>query len=85
MQNKYNAHAEGSNGDRSRAGRIWTTLLGIGLAAMSAGSVAGQAFNVTNLKSDGSVPAATTDPNFLNPWGVSASPNWWISASRQRI
>jgi uncharacterized protein (TIGR03118 family) len=40
-----------------------------------------QAFSVTNLVSDGSVTATTVDPNFINPWGISASPNWWISAA----
>ena len=40
----------------------------------------GQAFSVTNILSDGSVSAQATDASFINPWGVSASPNWWISA-----
>lgn len=36
---------------------------------------------VTNLVSDGSVPAAHTDPNLVNPWGISAQPGaeWWVS------
>lgn len=38
-------------------------------------------FTQTNLVSDGSVPAATTDPNLINPWGVSFSPTgpFWVS------
>lgn len=40
-----------------------------------------QAYVVTNLFSDGSVPATASDPNFQNPWGVSVSPTWWISAA----
>jgi uncharacterized protein (TIGR03118 family) len=40
-----------------------------------------QAYVVTNLVSDGSVPATTTDPNFLNPWGISVSPTWWINTA----
>ena len=40
-----------------------------------------QAYAVTNLVSDGSVPAATTDPGFLNPWGISVSSTWWISTA----
>lgn len=40
-----------------------------------------QAYNVTNLVSDGSVPATTMDPNFLNPWAISVSPTWWISTA----
>jgi uncharacterized protein (TIGR03118 family) len=38
-----------------------------------------QAFKVTNIISDGSVPATTTDAGFINPWGVSASSTWWIN------
>ncbi|HVG26272.1 MAG TPA: TIGR03118 family protein [Acidobacteriaceae bacterium] len=40
-----------------------------------------QAYKVTNLVSDGSVPAVTTDPNFLNPWAISASGTWWVSTA----
>ena len=39
-----------------------------------------QAFSVTNILSDGSVPAQATHASFINPWAVSASPKWWISA-----
>jgi uncharacterized protein (TIGR03118 family) len=45
-------------------------------AAQTAG-----AYQVTNLISDGSVPAAFTDPNFINPWGISDSGTWWISTA----
>lgn len=44
-------------------------------------SAIAQSYKVTNLVSDGSVPAVTTDPNFLNPWGMSSSGTWWISAA----
>jgi len=39
------------------------------------------AFIQTNLISDGSVPAMFTDPNLINPWGISYGPstNFWIS------
>jgi uncharacterized protein (TIGR03118 family) len=38
-------------------------------------------FIQTNLISDGSVPAVQTDPNLINPWGISFSPTgpFWIS------
>lgn len=38
-------------------------------------------FTQTNLVSDGSVPAAVTDPKLVNPWGVAFGPNgpFWIS------
>jgi uncharacterized protein (TIGR03118 family) len=40
-----------------------------------------QEFTQTNLVSDGAVPAAVTDPNLVNPWGVSAAPGgaFWVS------
>ncbi len=44
-------------------------------------SLHAQAYKVTNLVSDGSVPATTMDSNFLNPWAVSVSSTWWISAA----
>jgi hypothetical protein len=40
----------------------------------------GNSFTQTNLVSDGTVPAATIDPNLINPWGMSefspAGPIW---------
>jgi uncharacterized protein (TIGR03118 family) len=38
-------------------------------------------FVQTNLVSDGAVPAAVTDPNLVNPWGVAESPTgpFWVS------
>jgi uncharacterized protein (TIGR03118 family) len=44
------------------------------------GTAAGQAYQVTNLVSDGSVPALTMDANFINPWAMSTSGTWWVSA-----
>ena len=43
--------------------------------------VAPTTFTQTNLISDGSVPAQQTDPNLINPWGVSYGPAspFWIS------
>lgn len=41
----------------------------------------GQSYKVTNLLSDGSVAATNTDPNFKNPWAISASGTFWISAA----
>ena len=51
-------------------------LLGLSAApAMAAG------FSTINLVSDGFVPAKTTDPDLVNPWGVSYGPTspFWIS------
>src|ERR1700742_3622674 len=51
------------------------------LTAAPVRSLHAQAYQVTNLISDGSVKANTMDPNFLNPWGISVSPVWWISTA----
>jgi uncharacterized protein (TIGR03118 family) len=51
------------------------------VAAASGLPTVAQSYKVTNLVSDGSVPAVTTDPNFLNPWAMSASGTWWISTA----
>jgi uncharacterized protein (TIGR03118 family) len=63
--------------------RIALQLLAL-LSIVTAGpllSVHAQAYKVTNLVSDGSVPAITMDPNFLNPWGISVSSTWWIGTA----
>jgi len=61
--------------------RIFAALILIAAASSlpAAAQVAG-AYQVTNLVSDGSVPAAFTDSAFINPWAISASGTWWISA-----
>jgi uncharacterized protein (TIGR03118 family) len=40
----------------------------------------GGTYQVTNIVSDGSVPATTIDAHFINPWAISVSPTWWIPA-----
>src|ERR1700738_3513718 len=42
--------------------------------APNAGDTAEGAFHQTNLVSDLPGMAATTDPNLVNPWGISAAP-----------
>jgi uncharacterized protein (TIGR03118 family) len=55
------------------------------MAAVALGIGATQAmakgYLQTNLVSDGAVPAVTTDPNLLNPWGVAFFPGgpFWVS------
>lgn len=39
------------------------------------------AYQVTNILSDGSVPAMTTDPGFIDPWGVSGTNTLWIDTN----
>jgi uncharacterized protein (TIGR03118 family) len=66
---------------RAFAGKVATAfaLIFAALSAPSGAQIAG-AYKVTNLRSDGSVPANFTDPNFINPWAISVSGTWWISA-----
>jgi uncharacterized protein (TIGR03118 family) len=53
----------------------------LGLFALQALPAHAQKFSVTNLVSDGSVPAVTIDPNLINPWGMSNAPSFpfWVS------
>ncbi len=51
------------------------------VASLGAGRAAATSFDVTNLVSDGFVPAVTVDPALINPWGVAYGPAspFWIS------
>ena len=57
------------------------TALGASLLTLPGGATAADTFTVKNLVSDGFVPAATIDPNLINPWGISFAPGhpFWIS------
>lgn len=52
----------------------------LGLSGLTPLNAATQV-TVTNLVSDGAVPAVTIDPNLVNPWGLARSPTspFWIS------
>jgi len=52
-------------------------LLALATALPAAAQTAGT-YAVTNLVSDGSVPATTMDANFINPWGI-ANATFWIN------
>jgi uncharacterized protein (TIGR03118 family) len=58
---------------------LLTTVAAAGL--LTALPAHAQRYQVTNLVSDGTVPAVTTDPALINPWGVSYSPTgpFWVS------
>ncbi len=58
--------------------RTVLNLLATALTLPAASQTAGT-YAVTNLFSDGSVPATTTDAHFINPWGMSNSATGWIS------
>jgi uncharacterized protein (TIGR03118 family) len=67
-------------GIRFASGVLAATAALFSLGSSAAAQTAG-AYTVTNIISDGSVPAATMDPNFINPWAISVSGNMWISAN----
>lgn len=50
---------------------LLATTIALPAAAQTAGTYA-----VTNLISDGSVPATITDANFINPWGITNATFW---------
>jgi len=56
-------------------------LCGLVLPVFCPATVCADFFVQTNLVSDGTVPAATIDPNLQNPWGIATSPTspFWIS------
>jgi uncharacterized protein (TIGR03118 family) len=63
--------------------RLFAPGIQVALCAVVAAtpfSAAAQAYKATNIISDGSVAATIMDPNFINPWAISASPTLWISA-----
>lgn len=68
----------------NRSALLALACLGAGL---SAPSVQAQAYTITNLVSDGSVPAVTVDPSLINPWGISYSATgpFWISDNNSSV
>ena len=63
-----------SNSRRRNLLALSLLTMAIPAAAQTAGTYA-----VTNLVSDGSVPATITDANFINPWGITNA-TFWINA-----
>jgi uncharacterized protein (TIGR03118 family) len=64
--------------------RVFTTglcVVSIGLLSTSTSLWAQQHYTQTNLVSDLPGMAAATDPNLVNPWGISRSSGspWWVS------
>jgi uncharacterized protein (TIGR03118 family) len=56
-------------------------LLGIASLAWPAHAAAPKGYLQTNLISNGSVDAPVTDSNFIDPWGVSLGPAFWINTT----
>ncbi len=61
--------------------------LGAGLLALQALPAQAGGFDVANLVSDGSVPAAHIDTALINPWGVSSAPGgpFWVSDNNSGV
>ena len=66
---------------RSTTAALNSLAVAVFVAATICLPAAAQSYKVTNIISDGSVPAPTVDANFLNPWAISTSGTWWISAA----
>jgi hypothetical protein len=63
-----------SNAKNLLALLLAASSFGVAASAQTAGS-----YQATNILSDGSVTATVTDPQFINPWGVSVGPAFWIN------
>jgi uncharacterized protein (TIGR03118 family) len=64
------------------ATRISFALASFALLLLPAAATAqSSAYVQTNIISDGSVPAKTTDPTLINPWGVSIGQEFWIDTA----
>src|ERR1700692_2488216 len=79
IQSKFSASTTGARPSTSgRCTLLAASVVAIALAA-SAGAQTAGTYTVSNLLSDGSVPATITDANFINPWGVTNG-TFWINA-----
>jgi len=73
---------------QSTAPRRLAALLvkGAAVLTLSLATAAGLAqtagsYSLTNIISDGYVPAAVTDPGFVDPWGISGTSDFWIDTA----
>src|SRR5580698_9746064 len=70
-----------SSGVRATCKRLLALCLALTASSALAFAQAAGTYQITNLISDGSVPAITTDPNFVNPWGISIGSDFWINTA----
>jgi uncharacterized protein (TIGR03118 family) len=81
LSRRIAAHGSPLKEAKGRSKALLALLLGG--ASLYATAQTGNSFQVTNLISDGSVTATTTDPNLINPWGLSAAGTaFWISGEK---
>ncbi|WP_158792498.1 TIGR03118 family protein [Granulicella sp. L60] len=72
-------HHPGLVNKRAGIKALVATLIGAASLGISANAQTAGSYQATNILSDGSVTATATDPNFINPWGVSVGPAFWIN------
>jgi hypothetical protein len=56
-------------------------LLTLGLTTAAGIAQTAGSYSLTNIISDGYVPATVTDPNFIDPWGISGPSDFWIDTA----
>jgi hypothetical protein len=64
---------------RSNVKKLFALLLATSSLTAAASAQTAGSYQTTNILSDGSVTATVTDPQFINPWGVSIGPAFWIN------
>ena len=64
---------------QSNAKNLLALLLAASSLTAAARAQTAGSYQATNILSDGSVTASVTDPQFINPWGVSVGPAFWIN------
>jgi len=76
------------SGCAARLNALRTAVVRIAIVLAASAALCGSAraqtagsFVVTNIISDGYVPATTMDPNFIDPWGVSGTSTLWINTN----
>jgi uncharacterized protein (TIGR03118 family) len=55
--------------------------LTLSLATVSGVAQTAGSYSLTNIISDGYVPATVTDPGFIDPWGISGPSDFWIDTA----
>src|ERR1700751_2679712 len=63
------------------------SIVSLGLFSLATTLIAQQHYKQTNLISNIPGMAAATDPNLVNPWGISRSSGspWWVSDNGQGV
>jgi uncharacterized protein (TIGR03118 family) len=79
LANKLTSHRGLRTQIQSSTKNLLALLLVASSFAVAASAQTAGSYQTTNILSDGSVTATVTDPQFINPWGVSVGPAFWIN------